>query len=101
MRKAASFLIPITLITMYYAFWTGLMMFVLRKFPAIADFFPIGGIGALVDVSNGGFEPIGAPIIFRKFSSTCASTSTMALLMPSSCTDWAIRVLSPVSRCIA
>jgi hypothetical protein len=58
MRKAASFLIPMTLITLYYAFWTGLMMFLLRKFPAIQDFFPIGGIGALVDVGNGGFEPI-------------------------------------------
>jgi hypothetical protein len=43
---------------MYYAFWTGLMVFLLRKFPAIQDFFPIGGIGALVDVGNGGFEPI-------------------------------------------
>lgn len=47
-----------TVITLYYAFWAGLMVFLLRKFPAIQDFFPIGGIGALVDVGNGGFEPI-------------------------------------------
>jgi len=58
MRRAASFLIPITLITLYYAFWAGLMTFLLRKFPAIQDFFPIGGISALADVENGSFEPV-------------------------------------------
>ena len=58
MRKAASFLIPITLITLYYAFWAGLMTFLLRKFPAIQDYFPIGGISVLADVENGSFEPV-------------------------------------------
>ena len=58
MRRAASFLIPITLITLYYAFWAGLMTFLLRKFPAIQDFFPIGGISALADVESGSFEPV-------------------------------------------
>jgi hypothetical protein len=58
MRRAASFLIPITLITLYYAFWAGLMTFLLRQFPAIQDFFPIGGISALADVENGSFEPV-------------------------------------------
>jgi len=58
MRKAANFLIPITIITMYYAFWAGLMAFLLTRFPAVVDFFPIGGIGALADGGSGSFEPI-------------------------------------------
>ncbi len=57
MRKAANFLIPMTLITMYYAFWAGLMTFLLARFPQIADFFPIGGIDELPGGSDS-FEPI-------------------------------------------
>lgn len=58
MRKAANFLIPITLITTYYAFWAGLMLFLLTRFPAIGDFFPIGGINHLAGVGADSFEPI-------------------------------------------
>ncbi len=47
-----------TLITLYYAFWAGLMVFLLRKFPAIQDFFPIGGISELADAGGGDFEAI-------------------------------------------
>ena len=57
MRKAANFLIPMTLITMYYAFWTGLMAILLTRFPGFVDFFPIGGIGQLADVGSV-FEPV-------------------------------------------
>ncbi len=57
MRKAANFLIPMTLITLYYAFWAGLMTFLLTKFPVIVDFFPIGGIGELV-ARGDAFEPV-------------------------------------------
>ena len=57
MRKAANFLIPMTLITMYYAFWAGLMTFLLTRYPAIADFLPIGGIGQLAEISTS-FEPV-------------------------------------------
>lgn len=57
MRKAANFLIPMTLITIYYAFWAGLMTFLLMKFPAIVDFFPIGGVGELAQRGIA-FEPI-------------------------------------------
>ncbi len=35
MRRAASFLVPVTLISAYYAFWVGLMAFLLDKYPAI------------------------------------------------------------------
>ena len=57
MRKSANFLIPMTLITMYYAFWAGLMTFLLTRYPAIADFLPIGGIGQLAEISTS-FEPV-------------------------------------------
>ena len=57
MRKSANFLIPMTLITMYYAFWAGLMTFFLTRYPAIADFLPIGGIGQLAEISAS-FEPV-------------------------------------------
>ncbi len=58
MRKAANFLIPMTLITMYYAFWAGLMTFLLTKFPAIVDFFPIGGVGQSAGIDVSSFEPV-------------------------------------------
>ena len=58
MRKSASFLIPTSLITIYYAVWIGLMTFLLAKFPEIRDFFPVGGIGDLADRNLDSFEPI-------------------------------------------
>ena len=58
MRRAASFLIPVTLITIYYAFWAGLLAFLLSRFPAIREFFPIGGLGDLAGMSIDSFEPI-------------------------------------------
>jgi len=58
MRRAASFLIPVTLITIYYAFWAGLLTFLLSRFPAIREFFPIGGLGDLAGMSIDSFEPI-------------------------------------------
>ena len=58
MRKAANFLIPITLITMYYAFWAGLMAILLIRYPSIGDFFPIGGIGELAGSGSDAFEPV-------------------------------------------
>ena len=57
MRRAANFLIPITLITLYYALCVVVMWFLLSKVPAIRDFFPIGGLGDLAD-RNLDFEPI-------------------------------------------
>lgn len=58
MRRVASFLIPATLITLYYAFWVGLMAFLLSRFPAMRDFFPVGGIGDLVGADTDTFEPV-------------------------------------------
>ncbi len=58
MRKSANFLIPITLITLYYAVWVGGMIILLYRFPALRDFFPLGGIGDLADRNLVDFEPV-------------------------------------------
>lgn len=58
MRKAANLLIPTTLITIYYAFWIGVMALLLIKVPALRDFFPVGGIGDLARRTTDSFEPI-------------------------------------------
>jgi len=58
MRKAASFLIPVTLITLYYAAFVAVFAILLIRFPALRDFFPIGGIGDLAGRSATSFEPV-------------------------------------------
>lgn len=58
MRKAASFLIPVTLITSYYVIFAGVLMLLLINFPALRDFFPIGGIGDLAGRDTDSFEPV-------------------------------------------
>ncbi len=57
MRRAANFLIPMTLITLYYALCVGVMWLLLVKVPAIQAFFPIGGLGDLAGRELA-FEPI-------------------------------------------
>ena len=47
-----------TLIVMYYGFWVGLMAFLLSRYPAINEYFPIGGIGYLASSNVDTFEPI-------------------------------------------
>lgn len=58
MRRAASFLIPVTLITMYYALCVGVMWYLLIKIPLLRDFFPIGGLGELAGRTSDSFETI-------------------------------------------
>ncbi len=61
MRKSASFLIPASLITLYYLFWIAAMVFLLAKFPSLREYFPIGGVTALADRGRDlaeSFEPI-------------------------------------------
>ncbi len=58
MRRAANLLIPVTLITVYYAFWAGLMTYLLSRFPALNEFFPVGGIDDLAGRTSDTFEPI-------------------------------------------
>jgi hypothetical protein len=58
MRKVASFLIPAAVITLYYLFWMGLLAFVLSRYPAAREFFPVGGLGDLVGAETDSFEPV-------------------------------------------
>ncbi len=60
MRRAANFLIPITLITLYYVLVVAVLWFLVRKVPAIQDFLPVGGLGELEDQASRDldFEPI-------------------------------------------
>jgi hypothetical protein len=58
MRKGSNFLFPAVLITLYYAFWGGVMAFLLIRFPAMRDFLPVGGIGDLAARVGDTFEPV-------------------------------------------
>jgi len=58
MRRSGGLLIPVTLIIMYYGFWVGLMAYLLSRYPAINEYFPIGGIGYLAASNVDSFEPI-------------------------------------------
>jgi len=51
-------LVPATLITLYYAFWAGLLALVLIRYPAMRDLFPVGGLGDLVGADTDSFEPV-------------------------------------------
>ena len=58
MRKSGSLLIPLTLIVVYYGFWVGFTAYLLTRFPALGEYFPIGGIGYLAASNVDSFEPI-------------------------------------------
>lgn len=58
MRRSGSLLIPLTLILMYYAFWVFLVVFALRRYPALAEYLPVGGIDDLQASDMDTFEPI-------------------------------------------
>lgn len=51
-------MIPMTLITLYYALWVGMMAYLLARFPEMQDYFPIGGIGEMVGRNTDNFEPL-------------------------------------------
>ena len=58
MRRSAGLLIPITIICSYYAFWIGVTWFVLRQFPGLGEYFPVGGISELAEANFDTFEPV-------------------------------------------
>ena len=97
MRRAASLLIPLTIITLYYAFWIGLMAILLIRFPVINEFFPVGGLGDLAGRADAGFEPIyssaedtvWAP--YGPIKLACASLGSAILIIPVS---WAYFITS-------
>lgn len=58
MRRSGSLLIPLTLILIYYAFWVCLVVFALRRYPALAEYLPVGGIDDLRASDMETFEPV-------------------------------------------
>lgn len=58
MRRSASLMIPLTIILIYYAFWVGLVVFLLRRFPAFGQYLPLGGISELAASGAESFEPV-------------------------------------------
>ncbi|MBT8099712.1 MAG: DUF4956 domain-containing protein [Gammaproteobacteria bacterium] len=58
MRKSGGLLIPLTIILIYYAFWVALAVFLLSKFPGLAQYMPIGGIDDLAASDLDTFEPV-------------------------------------------
>jgi Domain of unknown function (DUF4956) len=58
MRRSASLLIPLTLILMYYGLWAGVALFLVTRYPAFAEYLPIGGINDLPGANIDSFEPV-------------------------------------------
>ena len=58
MRRSANLLIPLSLILLYYAFWVVLIWWLLRRFPVLGEYMPIGGISDLASANMDSFEPV-------------------------------------------
>jgi hypothetical protein len=58
MRRSAALFLPMVLILLYYAFWIITLALLLRRFPLLAEYFPIGGISDLVAAGRDSFEPV-------------------------------------------
>ena len=59
MRRSASFLIPLTLILMYYAFWAGTALLLVARYPGLSEYLPLGGVADLAASNNAeSFEPV-------------------------------------------
>lgn len=97
MRHAASFLIPVSLITLYYVFWVGLMVLLLSSYPAVGEYFPVGGLGELAGSSGDRFEPVrttgsdAVSALLGAVKLACASLGAAVLIVPVS---WAYFITS-------
>ena len=58
MRRSASLTIPLTLMMVYYAFWVVATFLLLRRFPGLSEYLPVGGVGELAASDPGTFEPV-------------------------------------------
>ncbi len=97
MRRSASLLIPLTLITIYYGFWIGLVYFLSSRYPALAEFLPIGGVDDLAASNIDSFEPVYTSVERTLLSTTgpirllFASIGALILTVPVS---WAYFITS-------
>ncbi len=101
MRRSGSLLIPLTLITMYYGFWIGVVYFLSLRYPALAEFLPIGGVDELAASNIDSFEPVYTSVERTLLSRTgpirllLASTGALILTVPVS---WAYFITSRTRR---
>ncbi len=101
MRKSASLSIPLTLILMYYAFWTASVVFLRQRYPGIDQYLPLGGISDLAASNLDSFEPVYTSVERTLLSSTgplrllLASVGAAILTVPVS---WAYFISSRSRR---
>jgi hypothetical protein len=58
MRRSASLLIPLSIVLLYYAFWIALVWYLLKRYPGLNAFFPLGGVSELAASNIDSFEPV-------------------------------------------
>ncbi len=101
MRRSASLLIPLSLITMYYGFWAGVVIFLSSRYPALGEYLPMGGVEDLAAANIDSFEPVYTSVERTLFSATgpirllVASIGALILTVPVS---WAYFITSRTRR---
>ena len=79
MRRSASLMIPFSIILIYYIFWVGVVVFALKRYPALAEYLPVGGVDDLRASDMETFEPV----YTRAERALLSTTSPIRLLMAS------------------
>lgn len=101
MRRSASLLIPLTLILLYYGFWSGAVIFLISRYPALDQYLPLGGIGELAASNADSFEPVYTSVERTILSTTgplrliFASVGSLILTVPIS---WVYFITSRTRR---
>jgi len=86
---------------MYYGFWIGVVYFLSLRYPALAEFLPIGGVDELAASNIDSFEPVYTSVERTLLSRTgpirllLASTGALILTVPVS---WAYFITSRTRR---
>jgi len=86
---------------MYYGFWIGVVYFLSFRYPALAEFLPIGGVDELAASNIDSFEPVYTSVERTLLSRTgpirllLASTGALILTVPVS---WAYFITSRTRR---
>jgi hypothetical protein len=94
-------MIPLTLILLYYGFWSGAVIFLVARFPALQEYLPIGGISDLMATRTDSFEPIYTGLEQTVLSPTgplrlaVASVGSLVLTVPIS---WVYLITSRARR---
>ena len=58
MRRSGGLLIPLTIILVYYGAWTGLVAFLVTRFPGLIHYLPLGGVADMAAQNLQTFEPV-------------------------------------------